>query len=224
MKKVAFLFCSFILSLHSVAQRIETQIQNWEFSRDSLNWANVKIPHDWAIDGPFDKKWDLQNVAIEQNGETEKTEKSGRSGALPWIGRGFYRTTVYVDRPFSFAELFFDGAMSEPKVWVNGKFAGSWAYGYNAFRIDVTPFLQQGENTIEVSLNNDRRSKDRGLGLFLPDSFRQRWGSHGQGIDENTKRQGSKSHSHSERPRGKYCGGGEYGKTGRWVVGGNIPR
>lgn len=170
MKKVAFLFCSFILSLHSVAQRIETQIQNWEFSRDSLNWTKVKIPHDWAIDGPFDKKWDLQNVAIEQNGETEKTEKSGRSGALPWIGRGFYRTTVYVDRPFSFAELFFDGAMSEPKVWVNGKFAGSWAYGYNAFRIDVSPFLQQGENIIEVSLNNVEESSRwyPGGGLYRP--------------------------------------------------------
>ena len=61
--------------------------EGWQFSRDSVNWTPVTVPHDWAIGGPFDKKWDLQFVAIEQNGEKEKTEKSGRSGALPWIGR-----------------------------------------------------------------------------------------------------------------------------------------
>ena len=58
--------------------------EGWQFSRDSMAWQQVSVPHDWAISGPFDKKWDLQFVAIEQNGEKEKTEKSGRSGALPW--------------------------------------------------------------------------------------------------------------------------------------------
>ena len=60
----------------------------WQFSRDKQQWETVRIPHDWAIAGPFDKKWDLQSVAIVQNGETTPTEKSGRSGALPWIGEG----------------------------------------------------------------------------------------------------------------------------------------
>ncbi|MDD6752479.1 MAG: beta-galactosidase, partial [Prevotella sp.] len=79
-------------------QRTTVDIRSWQFSRDSVEWQSVRIPHDWAIAGPFDKKWDLQNVAIEQNGEKQKTEKSGRSGALPWIGEGFYRTTVSVDK------------------------------------------------------------------------------------------------------------------------------
>lgn len=56
-------------------------LSSWDFSRDGKAWQQVAVPHDWAISGPFDKKWDLQMVAIEQNGETEKTEKSGRSGA-----------------------------------------------------------------------------------------------------------------------------------------------
>ena len=64
--------------------RQELQLSyGWQFSRDSAQWEEVAIPHDWAIAGPFDKKWDLQTVAIEQNGETEATEKSGRSGAFP---------------------------------------------------------------------------------------------------------------------------------------------
>ena len=75
------------LALNANAQqRSSLDIKNWEFSQDSVEWKNVTIPHDWAISGPFDKKWDLQNVAIVQNGEKQKTEKSGRSGALPWIG------------------------------------------------------------------------------------------------------------------------------------------
>lgn len=92
--------------------------------------------------GTFDKKWDLQMVAIEQNGETEKTEKSGRSGALPWIGEGMYKMNWTAPKGYKRAVLVFDGAMSQPVVSVNGKEAGKWAYGYNAFRIDITPFIQ----------------------------------------------------------------------------------
>ena len=144
--------------------------EGWQFSRDSMAWQQVSLPHDWAISGPFDKKWDLQFVAIEQNGEKEKTEKSGRSGALPWIGKGYYRTVVHIDRQPSSAVLVFDGAMSEPVVRVNGKEAGRWAYGYNAFRLDVARLLHQGDNTIEVSLNNLEESSRwyPGGGLYRP--------------------------------------------------------
>ena len=142
----------------------------WQFSRDSVNWTPVSVPHDWAIDGPFDKKWDLQYVAIEQNGEKEKTEKSGRSGALPWIGRGYYCTTVTLDEQPASALLVFDGAMSEPQVRINGQYAGGWAYGYNAFRIDAARFLNKGDNIIEVSLNNMEESSRwyPGGGIYRP--------------------------------------------------------
>ncbi len=145
-------------------------LKTWQFSRDSVNYEAVTIPHDWAINGPFDKKHDLQFVAIEQNGETEKSEKSGRSGALPWTGRGFYRTTLHLQNIQGTALLCFDGAMAEPHVYINGQLAGMWAYGYNAFRIDAKPFLKQGENTIEVSLNNREESSRwyPGGGLYRP--------------------------------------------------------
>ena len=103
---------------------------NWLFSHDKKEWQSVSVPHDWAIAGPFDKKWDLQKVAIVQNGETEATEKSGRSGALPWIGKGHYRRTISIPRKWMHAELVFDGAMAEPTVYLNGEKAGYWAYGY----------------------------------------------------------------------------------------------
>ncbi len=144
----------------------------WRFSRDGQQWENVTVPHDWAITGPFDKKWDLQVVAIEQNGEKEKSEKSGRSGALPWIGEGSYRMTLSVPQGYRHATLVFDGAMAEPTVFINGQQAGYWAYGYNAFRIDATPYLKWdgAENTVEVHLKNVEESSRwyPGGGLYRP--------------------------------------------------------
>ena len=170
MKKVLLGFL--LLSHVSFAQqRQEVMLQDgWQFSHDKATWQTVSIPHDWAISGPFDKKWDLQRVAIEQNGEKEATEKTGRSGALPWIGEGHYKRTVSIPKGYERAELLFDGAMSEPTVVVNGQQAGYWAYGYNAFRVDITPYIKQGDNLLEVDLRNVEESSRwyPGAGIYRP--------------------------------------------------------
>ena len=171
-RSITFMTLALALSTMSQAQsRKVINLPSWDFSRDGKSWQQVAVPHDWAISGPFDKKWDLQMVAIEQNGETEKTEKSGRSGALPWIGEGMYKLNWTAPKGYQRAVLVFDGAMSQPVVTVNGKEAGKWAYGYNAFRIDITPFIQFGKkNLIEVHLNNVEESSRwyPGGGLYRP--------------------------------------------------------
>ena len=148
-----------------------TLSDNWQFSRDKQAWEQVSVPHDWAISGPFDKKWDLQMVRIEQNGEKEATEKSGRSGSLPWIGEGHYKRHFNIPAGFSgYAELVFDGAMAEPTVYVNGQKAGYWAYGYNAFRLDVSKLVKPGSNLLEVDLQNLEESSRwyPGAGIYRP--------------------------------------------------------
>ena len=178
--KLKLLFAMLLLSQMAMGQtRHQINLKTWDFSRDNITWEKVQIPHDWAIAGPFDKKWDLQRVAIVQNGETEATEKSGRSGALPWIGEGWYRCTVEVPQGYDAAELVFDGAMAEPRVSINGREAGYWAYGYNAFRVDVTPFLNTqptsltSELDISVHLQNLEESSRwyPGAGLYRPVSL-----------------------------------------------------
>ena len=175
MIKRSITFMSLALALSTMCQAQSRKIINlpsWDFSRDGKVWSQVAVPHDWAIAGPFDKKWDLQMVAIEQNGEKEKTEKSGRSGALPWIGEGVYKMNLQLPKGYKRAVLVFDGAMSQPVVSVNGKEAGRWAYGYNAFRIDITPYVQFGgkKNLVEVHLNNVEESSRwyPGGGLYRP--------------------------------------------------------
>jgi beta-galactosidase len=163
-----------LLALSAAAQAQFTQVitlsDGWQFSRDKQSWDSVCVPHDWAIAGPFDKKWDLQTVAIEQNGETTPTEKSGRSGALPWIGEGHYRRTIQIPEGYQRGVLVFDGAMAEPTVSLNGEKAGYWPYGYNNFMVDITPFLKTGDNLLEVDLKNVEESSRwyPGAGIYRP--------------------------------------------------------
>ncbi|MBQ6965088.1 MAG: DUF4982 domain-containing protein [Bacteroidaceae bacterium] len=171
----------------TMAQRKETVLRDgWKFSRgeklDSIapaqvgyndkKWQTVQVPHDWAISGPFDKEIDKQTVAIEQNGEKEATEKTGRSGSLPWIGEGWYRTTFSVDKNSQRVLLNFDGAMAEPEVYVNGAKVGEWKYGYTPFNIDITGVVNGDEspNTLVVHLRNVEESSRwyPGAGLIRP--------------------------------------------------------
>ena len=143
-------------TLTATAQRKETFLRDgWRFSRgegldatvpseagfNDSKWQMVQVPHDWAISGPFDKEIDKQTVAIEQNGEKTATEKTGRSGSLPWIGEGWYRTTFKVDKNTQRAVLNFDGAMAEPEVYVNGMKVGEWKYGYSTFEFDISSLV-----------------------------------------------------------------------------------
>ena len=175
--RIKLLVLTMAVAATAIAQpRCEiTLSDNWQFCKGSCDndgavWKTVSVPHDWAISGPFDKKWDLQTVAIEQNGEKQATEKSGRSGALPWIGEGHYRRTFQIPEGYEHAELVFDGAMAEPSVSINGHKAGYWAYGYNAFRIDITPYIKTGDNLLEVDLKNVEESSRwyPGAGIYRP--------------------------------------------------------
>ena len=167
-----FLISAFIaVSSAVMAQnRTETELTSWQFSRNGDTWQQVTVPHDWAIKGPFDKQWDRQFLGITQDGQRTPIWHTGRSGGLPWLGRGEYRTTICVNNLNKRTELYFDGAMSEPIVYVNGNEAGRWAYGYNAFRINITPFLKKGNNEIHVLLNNLEESSRwyPGAGLYRP--------------------------------------------------------
>ena len=151
------------------AVRSQRSLKHWDFSRDSLKWDKVTIPHDWAIYGPFDRNNDLQKVTVEQNGETEATWKTGRTGGLPYVGKGYYKTTFELaDTTGLSTDLLFDGAMSHARVYVNGKKVAYWPYGYNSFYVNLDGVARPGVNTVEVSLENPPESSRwyPGAGLY----------------------------------------------------------
>lgn len=143
------LAASTLLSTWQFRQEVSDQMPNVD-----TTWHEVQIPHDWAIDKPFDRANDLQEVIVVQNGESEPTWKTGRSGGLPWMGKGHYKTRVAVDKN-KWYTLVFDGAMSHAHVLVNGQEIGYWPYGYNSFDCSIPPQLIKGDSIdIEVLLEN----------------------------------------------------------------------
>ncbi len=173
MKTFLSLVILLILSYSLLAQRTVIDLEkNWKFSKgdfpDAINaafddnsWETVSVPHDWAIYGPFDKEVDKQVIAIVQNNEKVATEKTGRTGALPFIGVGWYRTkfTTPEFRKGKKVLLTFDGAMSEAQVYVNGQKVGERPYGYSYFYFDITSLIKsEGENLLAVRLENRPKS------------------------------------------------------------------
>ncbi|MDN3643335.1 DUF4982 domain-containing protein [Lutimonas halocynthiae] len=128
----------------------------YQNSFDDSSWETVSVPHDWAIYGPFDKEIDKQLVKIEQNGEEIATEKTGRTGSLPHIGQAWYRNKFSLSSEEAGKKviLSFDGAMSEAKVYINGKLVGQHNYGYSYFYFDVSDYVKEGSNTLAVQLTN----------------------------------------------------------------------
>ncbi|MBB1284106.1 glycoside hydrolase family 2 protein [Flavisolibacter sp. BT320] len=181
---ILFLLPTFFFIKSSLSQtRVVTELrEGWKFSRGSMNdahqigfndksWQSVTVPHDWAIYGPFDKEIDKQLVAVTQNNEKVASEKTGRTGALPYIGEGWYRNLFRLPHftKGQRAILLFEGAMSEPKVYLNGEKVGEWNYGYSYFYFDITDKLLAGqENLLAVHLQNVGQSSRwyPGAGLY----------------------------------------------------------
>lgn len=187
MKRILYItILSFLLPLTISSQnRMEILLEKgWKFykgdtdgaekpSFDDVKWEQVTVPHDWAIYGPFDKEIDLQKVAILQNGETVPTEKTGRTGALPYIGVGWYRSSFALPKSAHGKKvtLLFDGAMSEARVYLNGREVGFWPNGYNSFYFDISSYIKNGkENILAVRLENRPESSRwyPGAGLYRP--------------------------------------------------------
>lgn len=172
MKRICniIILLSFSLVLNATETRKVVELRDWMFAKAGGEMNPVRIPHDWAIDGPFDKNIDKQVVAIEQNGEKVATEKTGRTGSLPWIGEGEYKTIFTVPDGYSQTEILFDGVMSEPEVFLNGKKIGEWKNGYNAFHFNLTPFIIKGENQLLVKCKNRPESSRwyPGAGIYRP--------------------------------------------------------
>ena len=160
----------------SLLLAISTLLTSWQFRQEpsaqmpnvDTVWREVTIPHDWAISGPFDRENDLQKVIVVQNGENEATWKTGRSGGLPWMGKGHYRTRVKVNKE-KFYTLVFDGAMSHADVYINDEEMVYWPYGYNTFDCYILPHLITSDSVdIDVFLENKPRQSRwyPGAGLY----------------------------------------------------------
>ncbi|MDG1929972.1 MAG: beta-galactosidase GalB [Flavobacteriaceae bacterium] len=165
-----FLIISLAL-FQSCSQQLTTEPvsfnEGWRFAKgavvgasemdfDDTMWRNITLPHDWAIEGPFDSSY------------------NARSGGLPFHGIGWYRKKFDIPNSVKgkHVTLHFDGAMNNAKVWLNGTLVGDRPYGYIGFSVDLSPYLNYGgSNVVAVQL--------------APEDFSSRWYP-GAGIYRNT--------------------------------------
>ena len=114
--------------------------------KDEL-WEKVTLPHDWAINKPF------------YTGDNP--EVGGGMGRLPSQGVAWYRKKLDIPTADKGKVIYLDidGAMSYAMVWLNGNLVGGWPYGYNSFRLDLTPYLNySGENQLSIRIDNPNHS------------------------------------------------------------------
>ena len=153
MKRLLFLSILFLSGFQAFAQRTLID-DNWLFRMDGQSeWQAVTLPHDWSILGDFD----------------EHAPAGNDGGYLP-TGLGWYRRTLTYKGSERHMRLHFEGAYMQSEVRVNGTRVGGHPYGYVPFvTSDLVPFLHNGENTIEVRVDNSRQRNCRwysGSGLY----------------------------------------------------------
>lgn len=132
------------LNFEIQSQRISQSFnQDWSFQKgetgresisafDDATWRELDLPHDWAIEGPFDKTHDA------------------RTGGLPIYGTAWYRKqfTIEASQKGKNVSIVFDGVMNNAEIYINGQKAGARPYGYISFEIDATSFIKFGEENI----------------------------------------------------------------------------
>ena len=162
---LAVMNCMTGLSLQAAAPR-ETQAldDGWRFTTgevtgaqepayDDRDWQEVRLPHDWAIAGPYNQA------------------AGAAQGYLRRPQVGWYR--LHLDLPTrplgSRALIQFDGVYRESEVWINGVSLGKRPSGYISFYYDLTPHLRPQGNVIAVRVDNSGALADRwysGAGIY----------------------------------------------------------
>lgn len=133
------------------AKGAQTNAQKPDF--DDANWQQVRLPHDWAIAGPFN------------------AQLSGETGKLPWQGEAWYRKSFELPASATGKRVYllFDGVMAFPQVYINGQLAGSWDYGYTSFYIDITNYIKPGTSNTAAVYVDTRAHESRwypGAGIY----------------------------------------------------------
>ncbi len=153
---------------------------NWKFNLgdtensqklnfDDSGWRDVCVPHDWAVEGDFSPDNDRQVNTVIADGITTPIVHEGRTGGLPIVGIGWYRTVVAAADSSKCYSLRIDGAMKNSEVYVNEKLVGGRPYGYTSFSIDITDYMKSdSENVIAIRLDSKGDSSRwyPGAGLY----------------------------------------------------------
>ena len=105
---------------------------------DDRAWRQVTLPHDWAVEHPFDICWASGTGYL--------------PGGIAWYRKHFTQAEEDASRRVL---LTFQGVYKHAKVWINSNYLGQHAYGYTSFSFDISCFVRPGENVIAVRVEHE---------------------------------------------------------------------
>ena len=127
---------------------------------DDSDWKAADLPHDWAIELPFQNDPALASKGFYPLGRN-----------YPETSVGWYRRVFELDAADAGkrVSLEFDGAYRETMVVFNGFYIGRHSGGYDPFRFDVTDFANPGGRNV-LLVRVDATSSDgwfyEGAGIY----------------------------------------------------------
>lgn len=182
--KLVVLLSFFLVPLAAQERMVVRLDEGWRFikeditsatdvSLDDRQWQSVRVPHDWAISGPFDLNQDMQFVQVIEDGEKEPKLRTGRTGALPATGVGWYRRNLHLpaDQKGKRVYVEFDGVMSNAQVYLNGRYISGRPYGYSSFSLDLTGLFSFGKDNVLAVRVENKPEMSRfyiGAGIYRP--------------------------------------------------------
>lgn len=124
---------------------------------DDSQWSSLNLPHDWSIEGKYDK-----------------SNSSGPHGGYLPCGIGWYRKSFSLPESEKGKRFFirFDGVYMNSSVWINNRMVGSYPNGYNSFGYDITTFINFGDgqkNVVSLKVDNSLQPATRwysGSGIY----------------------------------------------------------
>jgi beta-galactosidase len=120
---------------------------------DDSGWRHLDLPHDWAVEGGFDRD--------------ENLSQGYRARGIGWYRRYFKLSPADRGRHL---ELQFDAIATHSTVWVNGVVVSRNWSGYNGQDIDITPYVRYGDGVNTIAVRVDAQQMEgwwyEGAGIY----------------------------------------------------------
>jgi beta-galactosidase len=120
---------------------------------DDSSWKQVDLPHDWAVEQPFDPKANISQGYRER-------------------GMGWYRKYFRLDPADhgKHLEVQLDAVSTHCTVWINGVLSARNWTGYTSIYIDITPIARFGREVNTIAVQVDANPQEgwwyEGAGLY----------------------------------------------------------
>ena len=120
------------ININSGWNYLENDTKNFAEINNNLGWVAINLPYSW-------------------NSQDATDNNPGYRRSASWYKKELLIPNIDSNKVY---QLYFEGSNITTKVYVNGKEAGGHIGGYIGFTIDITEFINNGNNEVLVRVDN----------------------------------------------------------------------